>query len=36
MTEGPGDASNFPDYTDSPDLEAVTTGTPVAVTFEGF
>jgi serine/threonine protein kinase len=36
MTEGPGDASNFPDYTDSPDYAAVATGTPVNVTFEGF
>jgi serine/threonine protein kinase len=36
LIEGPGDASNFPDYTDSPDYEAVIEGTPVDVSFEGF
>jgi serine/threonine protein kinase len=36
MIEGPGDASNFPDYTDSPEYEDVISGTPVDVAFEGF
>jgi serine/threonine protein kinase len=36
MVEGPGDGSNFPDYTDTPDYEAVTEGQPVDVVFEGF
>jgi serine/threonine protein kinase len=36
MIEGPGDASNFPDYTECPEYQDMTSGSPVKIHFEGF